>query len=237
MTEMNGVEENREEGATKGEAGYCICNQSATAPNTMINCRECLKWFHIGCVLPTDTDATLITKYICEDCHHKSGNQTRWKGKKGKKKRKQDETHIEEVEKKEDHSPKKAREDPHTQTTSPSHEKKQPKQKREPVRRSARNKVKHNYSELNDGAEEDAADKSIVIDYAKMLKKANCIKSNSIPLKVKGEDLTVAYLSEHGFREPLIVDDLESLDMKMPPSSITVNRIKELVGMFLWCLL
>lgn len=229
MTEINGEEESRDGGATKGEAGYCVCNKPATAPNTMINCRECGQWFHISCVLPEDSDVTLISKYICEDCHQKSGSQTRWRGK-GKKKRKQDETHIDVVEKKENHSPKKARENPNTHNTSPSQEKKQPKQQQEPVRRSARNKTKHNYCELNDGAEQED-DKSIVIDYVKMLKKANYVKSDSIPHKMRGEDLTVAYLSENGFREPLLVDGMEALDMKMPPSTITVNRIKELVGM------
>lgn len=215
-----------------GEAGYCLCNEPATVPSSMVHCGACSKWFHIKCVLPQDADMTLLSKFICEACQIKTGNKTKWRGK-GKKKRKQDETHMERNEKKE-RSPKKAKEDPDEFTISP---KKQAKHATtEPVRRSARAKVKHNYSELNDGAEGEVSDKSIVVDYVKMLKKANVVKSESIPHKMRGEDLTVAFLSENGFREPLLVDGVESLDMKMPPSSITVNRIKELVGMFYFLL-
>jgi PHD-finger len=211
-----------------GEAGYCVCNEPATEPNTMVTCNDCHKGFHISCVLSEDADINLLVKYICDECHEKTGNYSKWRGK-GKKKRKQDETHMEITEKK-DRSPKRAREDPNNQSISPTQEKRQPKQ--EPVRRSLRTKVKHNYSELNDGAEQEVSDKSIVVDYVKMLKKANCVKSDSIPLKMRGEDLTTAFLSQNGFREPLLVDGMESLDMKMPPSTITVHRIKELVGMF-----
>lgn len=221
----------KDEGRVDGEAGYCICNEPATAPSTMVSCEACHTWYHIKCVLPQDADVSLLSKYFCDECKIKTGKETKWKGKKGKKKRKQeDETHMEFMEKKEEKSPKKAKEDPDFHANSP----KKPggKKDAEPVRRSARTKVKHNYSELNDGAEHEASDKSIVIDYVKMLKKANCVRSEAVPRRVRGEDLTIAFLSQNGFREPMIVDDLETLDMKMPPSTITVNRIKELVGVY-----
>ena len=229
MDKLNGSQERApKEMGVDGEAGYCVCNEPATAPSTMVSCGTCQRWFHIKCVLPRDTDASLLHKYFCDDCQTKTGSKTKWKGK-GKKKRKQDESHMEINERKDEKSPKKAREDPDSQEYSP---KKQIKQIEPVVRRSARAKVKHNYSELNDGAEQGVSDKSIVVDYVKMLKKANCVRSDSIPHKMRGEDLTVSFLSENGFREPLLVDGMESLDMKMPPSTITVNRIKELVGMF-----
>jgi hypothetical protein len=224
------------------EEEYCVCRQPATAPETMLTCMDCQRWFHINCVLPKDSDITLLAKYYCQECQSNKGRQIKWlKGTgKGKKKRKQDDAaHItestshnastENSDNKEDNVPKRAREEA-IETTSVS----SPPNKQEPLRRSLRSRVKHNYSELNDGAEQGViTDKSIVVDYVKMLRKARCVKSEDIPLKVKGEELTVAFLSESGFREPMIVDDLEALDMKMPPNTITVNRIKELVGMLL----
>lgn len=220
----------RADGKTE-EVLYCVCKKPATAPDSMVTCQDCQGWFHISCVLPEDADLDLLSKYFCNTCQQANGKQIRWRGKSGKKRKQEDDAHAHNIEKKEDKLPKKAREEPEMQTTSPpQQEKRQAKQ--EPVRRSARAKVKHNYSELNDGAEHSTPDKSIVVDYVKMLKRARCVmKSDTIPHRMRGEDLTIEFLSECGFREPILVDNLESLDMKMPPTTITVNRIKELVGM------
>lgn len=223
-------EKHGDRGGKREEEAYCVCRKAATDPESMVTCMNCRGWFHVECVLPRDSDISLLSKYFCAECQQSCGKQIKWKGK-GKKKRKQADNG--ENEKKEGKEPKRAKEDPEASTH---HSEKRTKHQQEPVRRSLRSRVKHNYSELNDGAEQNPTDRSIVVDYVKMLKKAKAMKSDAIPHKIRGEDLTVAFLSENGFRDPMIVDDLESLDMKMPPSTITVNRIKELVGMSCSCM-
>ena len=47
---------------------------------------------------------------------------------------------------------------------------------------------------------------------------------------LRGEELTLEYLSMCGFREPLIVDRPDGLHMSMPPASFTVQDVLHHVG-------
>lgn len=211
-----------------GEVEYCVCKKPATGD--MVLCDHCNKWFHLPCVSLSTDEKDRIQSFICPSCEVATGKQTKWKKKRTSKKGANNAVKMEEekpVEETKKSTPRTRQKEP-IPPPNPS-----PPQDSGP-RRSSRTKVKHNYSELNDGIQVASATKElIVVDYVKMLSKAKCLKDDEVPRKVLGEDLTIEYLAENGFREPLIVENAEHLGMKMPPSTITVRRVEEIVGTYL----
>lgn len=141
---------------------YCVCRLPATGTESMVTCIDCHKWFHGKCVLPDNMDASNVAKYYCNGCQEKNGKAIKWK--RGSKKIPKEENIIN------NESKKRTREATKDNDEDEEDDGGKKNKKGEPVRRSLRSRVKHNYSELNDGAEDNAVDKSIVVDYVQMLK-------------------------------------------------------------------
>eukprot|EP01117_Protostelium_nocturnum_P019257 TRINITY_DN8301_c0_g1_i4.p1 TRINITY_DN8301_c0_g1~~TRINITY_DN8301_c0_g1_i4.p1 ORF type:complete len:676 (+),score=187.06 TRINITY_DN8301_c0_g1_i4:3029-5056(+) len=98
-------------------------------------------------------------------------------------------------------------------------------------RKSVRKRKVHNYSVLDDG---DLSDKKIVkpaSDFIGFMKqKENVISKENIVKEIKGEDLNLQYFEANGFRTPLVIPNVESLGMKIPESTFTVDNVRDLVG-------
>lgn len=50
---------------------------------------------------------------------------------------------------------------------------------------------------------------------------------------MKGHQLTLAYLYQNGFDQPIIVEDKEGLGIRVPSEFFTVQDVEALVGKFL----
>lgn len=61
---------------------------------------------------------------------------------------------------------------------------------------------------------------------------SNC-SADEIPiLRVKGSDLTLSYFEENGFEVPILVENKEGLDIKVPPCNFSIQDIENHVGMY-----
>lgn len=59
-----------------------------------------------------------------------------------------------------------------------------------------------------------------------------CIYSlDDILLKMRGLDLTIDYLEEHGFDRPILVESKDDLGLRVPPPSFKISDIERCVGM------
>ena len=48
---------------------------------------------------------------------------------------------------------------------------------------------------------------------------------------MKGLDLTIDYLEEHGFDQPILVESKDDLGLRVPPPSFKISDIERCVGM------
>ena len=48
---------------------------------------------------------------------------------------------------------------------------------------------------------------------------------------MKGLDLTIDYLEEHGFDRPILVETKDDLGLRVPPPSFKISDIERCVGM------
>ena len=61
-----------------------------------------------------------------------------------------------------------------------------------------------------------------------------CIYSlDDILLRMRGLDLTIDYLEEHGFDRPILVESKDDLGLRVPPPSFKISDIERCVGMSL----
>jgi hypothetical protein len=49
-------------------------------------------------------------------------------------------------------------------------------------------------------------------------------------LRLRGHQLTVPYLTQHGFNEPILVEEKEGLEMLLPPENFTVQDVENYIG-------
>ena len=54
---------------------------------------------------------------------------------------------------------------------------------------------------------------------------------DDILLRMKGLDLTIDYLEEHGFDQPILVESKDDLGLRVPPPSFKISDIERCVGM------
>ena len=50
--------------------------------------------------------------------------------------------------------------------------------------------------------------------------------------RMKGLDLTIDYLEEHGFDHPILVESKDDLGLRVPPPSFKISDIERCVGMY-----
>jgi F-box/leucine-rich repeat protein 10/11 len=93
-----------------------------------------------------------------------------------------------------------------------------------PARKSSRIKTQRDYASLDSG---------ISFDPARWLKILEEKRTDGDPFKrMHGGDLSVSWLDEDemAMREPIVIENPEGLELKMPSSTLTVNEVAELVG-------
>jgi len=52
---------------------------------------------------------------------------------------------------------------------------------------------------------------------------------------MKGSDLTIDYLEEHGFDQPILVENKDDLGLRVPPPSFKISDIERCVGGYMLC--
>ncbi|RZF32794.1 hypothetical protein LSTR_LSTR011440 [Laodelphax striatellus] len=67
-------------------------------------------------------------------------------------------------------------------------------------------------------------------EFIKELKNRPFYSSDAVVLKMKGDDLTMQYLLEHGFEQPILVEKNEGLGLTVPPSTITLRDLEAAIG-------
>ena len=90
------------------------------------------------------------------------------------------------------------------------------------VRQSSRARRRPDYAALDSGTLLDEA------KYRGLLEQRQFVAAD-FP-SVDGADLTVSYLRQHGFLEPILVAEPAGLGMVMPPAPFTVDDVARLVG-------
>jgi F-box/leucine-rich repeat protein 10/11 len=93
-----------------------------------------------------------------------------------------------------------------------------------PARKSSRIKTQRDYASLDSG---------ISFDPARWQKILQEKRTDGDPFKrMHGGDLGLSWLDENemAMREPIVIENPEGLEMKMPSSDLTVGEVAELVG-------
>ena len=49
---------------------------------------------------------------------------------------------------------------------------------------------------------------------------------------MKGPDLTIDYLEEHGFDRPILIETKDDLGLRVPPPNFKISDIERCVGMY-----
>lgn len=90
-----------------------------------------------------------------------------------------------------------------------------------------RNWHRHDYSEINDGKK---AIQSGTVAFIHKLKEREFANLDDILRRMKGLDLTIDYLEEHGFDHPILVESKDDLGLRVPPPSFKISDIERCVG-------
>ena len=57
-----------------------------------------------------------------------------------------------------------------------------------------------------------------------------CFSCESVITRLKGNQVTVEYLTKNGFNKPILVTNRDGLDLALPSRSISLTEIGDLVG-------
>ena len=58
-----------------------------------------------------------------------------------------------------------------------------------------------------------------------------CFSAEQIPmLRLHGSELTVEYLERDGFNLPILVERIDGLNVKLPPSNFSIQDVENHVG-------
>ncbi|XP_065909719.1 lysine-specific demethylase 7B-like [Dysidea avara] len=90
-----------------------------------------------------------------------------------------------------------------------------------------RNWHRHDYSEINDGKK---AIQSGTLAFVHKLKERDFSNLDDVLKRMKGSDLTIDYLEEHGFDYPILVENKDDLGLRVPPPSFKISDIERCVG-------
>ena len=66
--------------------------------------------------------------------------------------------------------------------------------------------------------------------FLKVLLSKTFESAQDVILEMKGEDLNLAYLVTNGFDKPILVNDKEGLEMKVPHEEFGVEDVMDVVG-------
>lgn len=93
-----------------------------------------------------------------------------------------------------------------------------------PARKSVRKRTQRDYANLNSGLESDPN------KWVRMLE-GKSIKDDPFK-RMEGKDVNLEWLEEDedAMKEPIVIEFIEGLGMKMPKSDFTVEDVAELVG-------
>ena len=70
--------------------------------------------------------------------------------------------------------------------------------------------------------------------FIKELKNRTFPGPDDLPVsRLNGNELTMEYLLEHGFTNPILVDRKDGLGLKVPPPTFTIQDVENHVGMFI----
>lgn len=92
----------------------------------------------------------------------------------------------------------------------------------------------------HDHTEENADTKPVQTGTAvfiRELKSRHFPKADEMIKRVRGQQLTLQYLQNHGFSNPIIIDGKDGLDMTLPPSNFSVYDIESYIGKLLYLLI
>lgn len=94
-----------------------------------------------------------------------------------------------------------------------------------PARKSARKRTQRDYAGLHNTGSEAGPDR-----WLRMLE-GKAIKEDSFR-RMKGTEVGVEWLEndESAMREPIVIESPDGLGMKMPPKSLTVRDVAEVIG-------
>lgn len=62
----------------------------------------------------------------------------------------------------------------------------------------------------------------------------HAFSADSVVTRMKGSQLTLNHLYQNGFDQPILVEDKEGLDIRVPSEYFTVQDVEALVGEFLY---
>ena len=65
------------------------------------------------------------------------------------------------------------------------------------------------------------------------LKKKKILDSEGIVKRLKGDELTVDYLNEHGLVQPILVEDKDGLGIVVPDDTFTILDVEKHVGVLM----
>ena len=64
-----------------------------------------------------------------------------------------------------------------------------------------------------------------------------CFSAEQMPLlRLHGSELTVEYLEKNGFELPILVEKVDGLNVKLPPSNFSIQDVENHVGACELCL-
>jgi hypothetical protein len=66
--------------------------------------------------------------------------------------------------------------------------------------------------------------------FIKELKSRHFPSADGIVLRLRGHQLTLPYLTQHGFDVPIIAEEKEGLETLLPPENFTVNDVENYIG-------
>ena len=47
---------------------------------------------------------------------------------------------------------------------------------------------------------------------------------------LEGHQVTIDYFEKNGFHNPILVDNIDGLNLQVPPSNFSIHKVEELVG-------
>ncbi|XP_021927667.1 lysine-specific demethylase 7B-like [Zootermopsis nevadensis] len=86
---------------------------------------------------------------------------------------------------------------------------------------------RHNYSEPEP---ENKPVQTGTAVFIKELKSRHFPSADGIVLRLHGHQLTIPYLTQHGFDVPIIIEEKEGLEMLLPPENFTVQDVENYIG-------
>ncbi|XP_061687384.1 lysine-specific demethylase phf2 isoform X8 [Syngnathoides biaculeatus] len=211
---------------------YCVCRLPYNVTQFMIECDACKDWFHGSCVGVDEDDAPDIDLYHCPNCEKTHGKSTLKRKKNWNKHDTWQNTDIQAVQNGSQVFIKELR-----SRTFPSWDRLQ-------------HSCDHRAAKKMDGWIDIFVESHITsrtmrackapwplshhpcrrsIARSLLLEKYN-LGADDIVVKLNGNQLTMDYLEENGFDEPILVQKKDGLGMSMPPPTFFISDVENYIG-------